>query len=86
VAPHLDVYGSVEFEVPEYALRYEYSDGGFVLKNLSAKRRRFEMDLSALGSGDKHYRLKGAPGGGKAAERFPIELAGGEEARWIVEH
>ena len=55
VAPHLTGYGSVEFGVPEYALRYEYGEGGFVLKNLSDKRRRFEVDLSALGAGAVHY-------------------------------
>jgi len=86
VAPHLGVYGSVEFEVPEYALRYEYGEGGFVLKNLSDKRRRFEVDLSALGTGARQYRLNGAHGGGAAAAWFTVELAGREEARWVVEN
>ena len=86
VAPHLGVYGSVEFEVPEYALRYEYGEGGFVLKNLSDKRRRFAVDLSALGSGEKQYRLKGATGDGAASVRFAVELAGGAEARWDTQN
>ena len=85
VAPHLGVYGAVEFEVREYALRYEYGEGGFVLKNLSDKRRRFEVDLSALGSGSKHYRLKRATGDGAASGKFTVELAGGEEARWVAQ-
>ena len=30
VAPHLSSYGSVEFAIPEYDLRYSYSENGFV--------------------------------------------------------
>jgi len=85
VAPHLNGFGRVEFDVPAYALRYEYGEGGFVLKNLSDKRRRFEVDLSALGTVARHYRLKGAPGDGDAGARFTVELAGGEDARWVAQ-
>jgi hypothetical protein len=83
VAPHLSGYGSVEFGIPEYALRYEYGAGGFVLRNLSEKRRRFEVDLAGLG--DLRYRLKGKAGSGAAGGWFRVELAAGEEARWVVE-
>jgi hypothetical protein len=93
VAPHLSSYGSLEFGVPEYALRYEYGESGFVLKNLSDKRRRFEVDLSGLSdlgpgsaqAGATHYRLKGKPGSDAASERFTVELATQEEARWVPE-
>ena len=83
VAPHLSAYGSVEFDEPAYGLRYEYGEGGFVLKNLSEKRRRFVVDLSGLGAG--RYRLKGKAGSGVASGRFTVELAGREEARWVME-
>jgi hypothetical protein len=81
VAPHLGGYGSVEFGFPEYALRYEYGKSGFVLKNLSERRRRFEVDLSGLG--DVRYRLKGKAGSGAAGGWFTVELTAGEETRWV---
>ena len=83
VAPHLSAYGSVEFDEPAYGLRYAYGEGGFVLKNLSEKRRRFTVDLGGLGNG--HYRLKGKAGSGDAGGRFMVELAAGEEVRWVAE-
>jgi hypothetical protein len=86
VAPHLNSYGSVEFEVPAYALRYEYSEGGFVLKNMSDQRRRFAVDLSALGTGATRYRHKGATADQGAATQFTLELAGHEEALWVAEN
>jgi hypothetical protein len=86
VTPRLNGFGSVEFAAPAYALRYEYSAGGFVLKNLSDRRRRFEVDLSALGPDAKHYRLKGVLGEGAGAGRFTVELSGQEEARWVAEN
>jgi hypothetical protein len=89
VAPHLSAYGSVEFDEPAYALRYEYGEDGFVLKNLSEKRRLFEVDLtgleSGLGNGAVRYRLKGWAGRGTAGGRGALELAAGEEARWVLE-
>ncbi len=77
VAPHLKGYGTVEFDEPGYALRYVYGADGFVVKNLSERRRKFVVDLSGLGAG--RYRLKGESG-----TRFALELGGGEEARWTV--
>ena len=85
VAPHLSAYGSVEFDEPAYGLRYEYGEGGFVLKNLSEKRRRFAVDLSGLGDGAVRYRLKGKAGSGAAGGRLIVELAGREEVRWVAE-
>lgn len=81
VAPHLGSYGSVEFEEPAYALRYSYGADGFVLKNLSSKRRRFKVDLSALGETTAFYRLRGQP----VVANATITLAPQEEARWIRE-
>jgi len=85
VTPHLSAYGSVEFDEPAYGLRYEYGEGGFVLKNLSEKRRRFAVDLSGLGDGAVRYRLKGKAGSGAAGGRLIVELAGREEVRWVAE-
>ena len=83
VAPHLNGYGTVEFGAPAYALRYEYGEGGFVVKNLSEKRRRFLVDLSGLGDGKGRYRLNrtARDAGGK----FAVELGAGEEMRWVAE-
>lgn len=82
VAPHLNSYGNVEFNEPAYALRYSYDADGFVLKNLSNKRRRFKVDLSALGGTTMLYRLNGKT---SAAFAGPITLAPQEEARWVRE-
>ncbi len=81
VAPHLGSYGSVEFDEPAYALRYSYDADGFVLKNVSSKRRRFKVDLSALGETTAFYRLRGKP----VVANATITLAPQEEARWIRE-
>jgi hypothetical protein len=83
VAPHLTSYGAVEFAIPQYALRYSYSENGFTLKNLSARPRRFKMDLSALGFAAKHYRLSGLSGSRVVGPRSIVSLAAQEEARWI---
>jgi hypothetical protein len=85
VSPHLNSYGSVEFGIPEYALRYTYDKDGFVLKNLSNKQRRFKVDLSALGSGAVHYRLS-SKSGNSAASPTSITLSPQEEAHWVPEH
>lgn len=83
LAPHIQGYGSVEFGIPEYALRYSYDENGFVLKNLSGKRRRFKVDLSALGTGTVHYRLKSKSGSGAVGAGDTVELSAQEEARWV---
>jgi hypothetical protein len=85
VAPLLRGYGSVEFEIPEYAVLYRYSESGFVLKNLSEKSRRIKVDLSALETGSMHYRLMGKPRNGLVGRRSTLTLAGHEEVRWIRE-
>lgn len=82
VAPRLRSFGSVEFGIPEYAVRYEYNRGGFVLKNLSDKPRRYEVDLSALGFGTAHYRLTSKLQNGLVDARSTLTLAAQEEARW----
>jgi len=64
-------------------LRYSYSENGFTLKNLSARPRRFKMDLSALGFAAKHYRLSGLSGSRVVGPRSIVSLAAQEEARWI---
>jgi hypothetical protein len=81
VAPHLTTYGTVEFDTPEYAVRYRYSQDGFALKNLSDKSRRYKVDLSGLGAGTTHYRLVGS------SQRLvnahaTLTLAPHEELRW----
>ncbi len=82
VAPHLKNYGSVEFQLPEYALRYSFSKDGFVLKNLSDKPRRYKVDLSALGFAATRYRLRSRSGDGIVDARSTLTLPAQEEARW----
>lgn len=85
VAPHLKSYGSVEFGIPEYALRYSYSENGFVLKNLSNKPRRFEVDLSALGFAARQYRMRSKTQNRMVGRRSTVILSAQEEARWTPE-
>ncbi len=82
VAPHLHGYGSVEFDVPEYAVRYSYSENGFVLKNLSDKARRFNVDLSALGFHAQHFRQAAKSGDQVVDARSTLTLSSQEEVRW----
>lgn len=82
VAPHLTSYGRVEFEIPEYAVRYSYGKNGFTLKNLSGKSRRYNVDLSALGFGAARYRLKIGSGSRIVSAHSTLILAAQEEARW----
>jgi hypothetical protein len=83
VAPHLASYGSVEFGIPTYALRYSYSQDGFVLKNLSGRSRRFKVDLSALGFATAHYRLMSKFHSGTVDAHSTVTLSAQEDARWI---
>jgi hypothetical protein len=82
VAPHLMSYGSVEFGIPEYALRYSYSEDGFVLQNLSDRPRRYKVDLSALGFAATHYGLKSRSQSGTVGARSTLILSAQEAARW----
>jgi hypothetical protein len=82
VAPHLTSYGSVEFGIPQYALRYTYGQDGFVLKNLSDRPRRFKVDLSALGLGATQYRLSSKYRSGVVGANSMVTLAARDEARW----
>lgn len=82
VAPHLKSYGTVEFEIPEYALRYRYSQDGFTLKNLSDRSRRYMVDLSALGFDATHYRLVGPSQRRIVTARSVLTLLPHEEVRW----
>jgi hypothetical protein len=82
VAPHLMSYGNVELGIPEYALRYSYSQDGFVLKNLSDKPRRYKVDLSALGFAATHYQLSSKSLSGVVGARCTLTLSAQGEARW----
>jgi hypothetical protein len=82
VVPLIKGYGSVEFGIPEYAVRYSYSDRGFELKNLSDKPRRVKVDLSALDSAAMHYRLKSKSRNGIVGRHSILTLAAHEEVRW----
>ncbi len=86
VAPHLTSYGSVEFQLPQYALRYSFSKDGFVLKNLSDKPRRYKVDLSALGFASTHYRLRSRSGVGIVDAHSTVTLPAHEEASWTPVH
>lgn len=82
VAPHLTGYGSVEFDIPEYGLRYDYRQGGFVLKNLSDRPRRYEVDLSALDFAATHFRLRSQTQNGIVGTHSTVTLSAQEEAHW----
>jgi hypothetical protein len=82
VAPHINSYGTVEFEIPEYTLRYSFDQNGFVLKNLSDKPRRFIVDLSSLSSGSGTYRLRSKSSNRIVGARTTVTLSAQEEARW----
>ena len=85
VAPHINGFGTVMFETTEYALKYGYDKDGFVLKNLSDKARRFEVDLSALALGSTAFRLSSQSGHSAVGTRSTVTLAAQEEARWTPE-
>jgi hypothetical protein len=82
VAPHLKSHGSVEFDLPEYALRYSFNEDGFVLKNLSDKPRRYKVDLSALGFVATRYRLRSGSVDGLVDAHSTLTLSPQEEAHW----
>ena len=83
VAPHIKGYGAVEFGIPKFALRYSYDQGGFALKNLSDKRRRFKVDLSVLDPGTAQYRMRSKSRSGMVGTNSTVELMPQEEARWV---
>ncbi len=83
VTPHLTNYGSVEFEIPEYAVHYSYSKNGFTLKNLSNRPRRYKVDLSALGFNAAHYQLRNRSGNRIVSAHSTLTLPAQGEARWI---
>jgi hypothetical protein len=82
VKPHLSGYGSVEFRIPRYDVKYTYDAKGFALKNLSAKKRSFKVDLSALYAGKTHYKLVDKSKTAIVAAGSTIELSPQEEASW----
>jgi hypothetical protein len=82
VAPRLKSYGSVEFDFPAYALRYTFSEDGFVIKNLSNKSRRFKVDLSALGFAATRFQRKSNSGNQIVEGQSVLTLSPQEEARW----
>ena len=89
VAPHLAAYGSAELGTPEYALRYSYDEHGFVLKNLSDRRRLFKVNLSGLsnpstrGAGSSNWWLLTKPNPTSVLGWSTIILSPQEEARWV---
>ncbi|HEY2472991.1 MAG TPA: hypothetical protein VGI45_34740 [Terracidiphilus sp.] len=83
VAPHLTTYGSVEFGIPAYALRYRYSRDGFTLKNLSDRPRRYAVDLSSLGFAATHFQLTRNSKIELVGIRSTLTLSAQEEARWL---
>lgn len=83
VKPHLNGYGTVEFGIPIYGLKYTYGAKEFVLQNLSAQKRRFAVDLSALYAGKTSYRLQNGPETETVGAKSTIELAPRQQARWI---
>lgn len=82
VAPHLPSYGSVDFQIPEYAVRYIYSKNRFTLKNLSDKTRLYKVDLSALGLHAARYRLSSRSGSRIVSAHSTLTLPPRQEADW----
>lgn len=83
VKPHIGGYGSVEFRIPRYDLKYTYDAKGFALKNLSGKKRSFKVDLSALYTGKTHYKIVEKSKSEIVAAGSTVELLPQEEATWI---
>jgi hypothetical protein len=79
VKPHLHGFGTVEFTTPKYDLTYTYAAGGFTLKNLATRTRRFEVDLSALYSGVTRFKLPHQIAG----PTITIELAPRQAITWV---
>ena len=84
VTPHLVDFGTVEFETPAYDLSYSYSQTGFVLKNLSDKRRSFKVDLSALPGAVSFRRVSGAASHHDQDAGANVTLDPQQEARWTA--
>jgi hypothetical protein len=82
VSPRLQSYGTVDFEIPTYALRYRYTRDGFALKNMADKSRRFKVDLSALGFTSGRYRLESGNQTRVVGAHSTLTLSAHEEARW----
>ncbi len=86
IQPHLNGYGSVEFRIPQYDVKYTYGAQGFVLKNLSGRARRFRVDLSALYPGTTRYKLARPSHHATVGATSLIELSPQEEATWSPIH
>ena len=86
IQPHINGYGSVEFRIPRYDVKYTYGAKGFVLKNFSGKTRRFRIDLSGLYSGTTRYKLVRKSSHEIVGVRSTVELSSQEEASWIPIH
>jgi hypothetical protein len=83
VSPRIQGYGTVEYRIPRYDLKYAYNAGGFTLKNLSDKKRRFKVDLSALYEGKTQFKLATHSGSQTVGPMSVIELSSQEEASLI---
>jgi hypothetical protein len=81
--PHLAEFASARFETPGYALQYAYTTSGFKLRNLSDKRRTFQVDLSSVGDGHSHFKL--AHPSASARSALIITLAPHAEVMWVTE-
>jgi hypothetical protein len=82
VSPRLQSYGTVDFEIPRYAVRYRYTQNGFALKNMADKARRFTVDLSALGFTSGRFRLTRSHRSENVGAHVTLTLSAHEEATW----
>jgi len=83
VTPRIQSYGSVEYRISRYDLKYAYDAGGFTLKNLSEKKRSFKVDLSVLYAGKTQFKLTTHSGSQAVGPTSVIELSSQEEASLI---
>ena len=85
VAPQLIGYGTVEFAIPQYALRYSYRENEFLLKNLSTMPRRFNVDLSGLAFAATHFRVNSKSKSRIVGPHSTVTLSAQEEVSWTPE-
>jgi len=84
VNPHINSYGDVEFNIPNYDIKYTYNEKGFILKNLSGKTRNFKVDLSALYSDKAKFKFVMKSKSDVVGANTIVELSVQEEAKWIL--
>ena len=82
IAPHIGNFGTAEFTTPLYDLRYAYGSEGFTLQNLSTARRKFKVNLSALGDAHTHFQPRNLTLKPGSDGDYVLWLAPQQEVHW----